>query len=154
MASMRMIGAILAGALLTYMVGQSGRAPLSTATPTYYRDVLPILQKHCEVCHRAGGIAPFSLASYEMVGRYADAIRLATQNRSMPPWFAEAGIGQFANDPSLSSEEIATLAAWVETKKPVGASHDAPAPAKWTEEWSIPRPDLVVQMTQAVELPA
>ena len=73
---MRMIGAILVGALLTYMVGQSGRAPLSTATPTYYRDVLPILQKHCEVCHRAGGIAPISLASYEMGGRYADAIQL------------------------------------------------------------------------------
>jgi mono/diheme cytochrome c family protein len=154
MASVRMIGAILVGALLTYMVGQSGRAPLSTAAPTYYRDVLPILQKHCEVCHRAGGIAPFSLASYEMAGRYADAIRVATQNRSMPPWFAEAGIGRFANDPSLSSEEIATLAAWVEAKTPPGDSHDAPTPRSWAEEWSIPRPNLVVQMTQAAELPA
>src|ERR1700745_4120331 len=112
MTSMRMIGAILLGALLTYMVSQSEPAP-SSPTPTYYRDVLPLLQKHCEVCHRAGGIAPFSFSSYEMLGRYADAIRLATQDRSMPPWFATPGIGRFANDPSLSSEEIATLGAWV-----------------------------------------
>jgi hypothetical protein len=154
MASMRMIGAILVGALLTYTVGQSGPAPSRTGTPTYYRDVLPILQMHCEVCHRPDGIAPFSFSSYEMVGRYADAIRLATQNRSMPPWFAEPGIGRFANDPSLSSEEIATLAAWVEAKTPIGDSHDAPVPRSWAEEWSIPRPDLVVQMTRAVELPA
>jgi hypothetical protein len=154
MASMRMIGAILVGGWLTHAVGQSRLAPLPTATPTYYRDVLPILQKHCEVCHRPSGIAPFSFSSYEMVGRYAEAIRLATQNRSMPPWFAEPGIGRFANDPSLSGEEIATLAAWAEAKTPVGDSHDAPAPRSWAEDWSIPRPDLVVQMTQAAELPA
>ena len=154
MASVRMIGAILAGALLTYMAGQPARAPSSTATPTYYRDVLPILRKHCEVCHRAGGIAPFSFSNYEMVGRYADAIRLATQNKSMPPWFAEAGIGRFANDPTLTGEEIATLAAWVEAKTPPGDSHDAPMPRHWAEEWSIPRPDQIVQMTRAVELPA
>ena len=149
-----MTGAILVGALLTHVVGQSDRVPLRMVAPTYYRDVLPILQKHCEVCHRSGGIAPFSLASYEMAGRYGDAIRVATQNRSMPPWFAEAGIGRFANDTSLSSEEIATLAAWVEAKTPAGDSHDAPAPRHWAEEWSIPQPEMVVQMTQAVELPA
>src|SRR6267154_2221781 len=109
--TMRVMGTILpmlAGVLLSCLAGQ---AQLSEGTPTYYRDVLPILQKHCEVCHRAGGIAPISFADYEMARRYAEPIRFVTENKSMPPWFAVGGIGRFSNDPSLSGEEIATLAA-------------------------------------------
>jgi len=154
MTSMRVIGAILAaggGVLLTCFGGQT---PQSEGTPTYYRDVLPILQKHCEVCHRAGGIAPISFANYEMAERYAAAIHLVTENKSMPPWFAVAGVGRFSNDPSLSGEEIATLAAWAGAKTPAGDSRDAPAPRGWAAAWSIPRPDLVVKMTRPVELPA
>src|SRR6266481_791764 len=154
MTRIRVIGAILAivaGVLLTCL---AGRAQLSETAPTYYRDVLPILQKHCEVCHRDGGIGPISFADYERAGRYAEAIRLVTENKSMPPWFAEAGIGRFANDPSLSSAEIATLAAWAAAKAPAGDLHDAPAARDWAAGWSIARPDLVVKMTQAAEVPA
>jgi hypothetical protein len=82
------------------------------------------------------------------------AIRLVTENKSMPPWFAAPGIGRFSNDPSLSSAEIATLAAWVAAKAPAGDSRDAPAARAWAAGWSIPRPDMVVKMTQAAELPA
>jgi hypothetical protein len=140
-----------AGLLLTCLAGQ---AELSEGAPTYYRNVLPVLQKHCEVCHRTGGIAPVSFANYEMAGRYAAAIRLVTENKSMPPWFAVPGIGRFSNDPSLSSTEIATLAAWAAAKAPAGDLHDAPAPREWAAGWSIPQPDQVVKMTHPVELPA
>ena len=95
-----------------------------------------------------------SFASYEAARQYAEAIRIATQNKSMPPWFAVAGIGRFSNDPSLRSDEIATLAAWVAAKAPAGDPRDAPAPHDWAEVWSIPQPDLVVKMTQPVALPA
>ena len=94
-----------------------------------------------------------SFETYEEAGRYADAIRLATQSKSMPPWFAVAGIGRFSNDPSLSGEEIATLAGWAAAKAPAGSPGDAP-PRGWAEGWSIPQPDLVVKMTQPVALPA
>src|SRR5229473_1511013 len=153
MRSMRVIGAILAiggGVFVTCLAGQ---AQFGKAAPTYYRDVLPILQKHCEVCHRAGGIAPISFGNYEMTRRYAEAIRLVTENKSMPPWFAVAAIGWFANDPSLSGEEIATLAAWAAAKAPAGDLHDAPAPRSWAAGWSIPQPELVVKMTPPVALP-
>ena len=123
------------------------------AGPTFYRDVQPILREHCEVCHRTGGIAPISFESYDEARRYAEAIRLATQNKSMPPWFAVVGVGRFSNDPSLSSEEIATLGAWAAAKAPAGKPDDGPAQRGWAEGWSIPRPDLIVKMTQAVELP-
>src|ERR1700757_3773605 len=89
-------GTILAGmicaVLLLCLVGQ---VQVGKGEPTYYRDVLPILQGHCEVCHRAGGIAPISFESYGETRPYAEAIRAATQTKSMPPWFAVAGVGRF-----------------------------------------------------------
>ncbi len=95
-----------------------------------------------------------SFESYEEARRYAEAIRFATQNRSMPPWFAVSGIGRFSNDPSLSGEEIATLAGWAAAKAPAGDARDAPPTHDWAEGWSIARPDLVVKMTKSVKLPA
>jgi hypothetical protein len=154
-ASMRVICTSLAAIIVSVSLAcMVGRAQLSKGAPTYYRDVLPILRGHCEVCHRTGGIAPMSFESYEQTRGFADAIRFATQNKSMPPWFAVAGIGRFSNDPSLSSEEIATLAAWAAAKAPAGNPGDAPVARGWSEGWSIPQPDLVVKMTQPVALPA
>jgi len=120
---------------------------------TFYREVLPILQGHCQVCHRARGIAPMSFETYEQTRPYAYAIRTAVQKRTMPPWFAEKGIGKFANDPSLSDAEIATLAAWVEAKAPEGNAADAPAKRKWAERWTIPEPNLTVAMPVGVRIP-
>lgn len=122
--------------------------------PTFYRDVLPIVQEHCQVCHRAGGIAPMAFETYEQTRPYAAAIRMAAEKRTMPPWFAEKGIGKFSNDPSLSDAEIAALAEWVEAGTPAGNPHDAPAPKKWAERWTIPEPDLTVAFPQGVNIPA
>ncbi len=79
--------------------------------PTFYRDVLPVLEQHCQSCHRAGGIAPIPFETYEETRPFAGAIRRATQEKSMPPWFADSNAGEFSNDPSLRPEEIGTLAA-------------------------------------------
>jgi len=122
--------------------------------PTYYGEVLPLLQRRCQVCHRNGGIAPMAFETYEQARRYSAAIRVATQNRSMPPWFAERGIGAFANDDSLSDGEIAMLAAWGKAGAPVGNSVDAPAARNWTGRWTIAAPDLEVKMTAPVNIPA
>jgi mono/diheme cytochrome c family protein len=123
-------------------------------TPTYYRDVLPLIRQHCQVCHRIGGIAPMAFGSYEQTRRYAGVIQVAVQNHSMPPWFAEKGIGQFKNDPSLSDEEIATIGAWVKANAPAGNVADAPAPRKWSGRWTIPSPDVEIKMTEPVKIPA
>jgi hypothetical protein len=126
----------------------------AVAAPSFYRDVLPILQQHCGSCHRDGGIAPMSFETYQGTRGYADAIRRATGDKSMPPWFAVPGVGRFSNDPSLSSEQMATLAAWAAAKAPAGDPRDAPAPVQWAEGWSIPQPELVVKMPRGVVLPA
>jgi mono/diheme cytochrome c family protein len=122
--------------------------------PTFYRDVLPILQEHCQSCHRAGGIAPMPFETAQQTRPYAAAIHQATQNKSMPPWFADANVGHFSNDPSLTPEQIATLAAWAEARAPVGEERDAQPARMWAESWSIPQPDLILKMPQAAQLPA
>jgi hypothetical protein len=133
---------------------QDSALPQTHTAPTFYRDVLPILRDHCQVCHRSGGIAPFALDTYDQARRYAAAIRLSTQNKSMPPWFADPAIGHFANDPSLTAAQIATLAAWVDANEPPGDPRDAPPPRQWAQSWSIPGPDLVLTMPRPVPLPA
>jgi len=144
--------AALGGAGLKAILGTS--VPASQEPPTFYRDVSPILQRHCESCHRADGIAPMALSTYEEARPFAASIRIATQNKSMPPWFAVPGIGHFSNDPSLTTAQIATLAAWAEAKALEGDPKDAPAPSHWAESWTIPQPDLVVTMAKGVTLPA
>src|SRR5690242_19738280 len=82
----------------------AAKGPQSTA-PTFYRDVLPVLQQHCQSCHRAGEIAPMPFVTYEQTRPFAQAIRQAVTSRKMPPWFADACCGHFANDPSLSAQD-------------------------------------------------
>src|SRR6516165_7837386 len=67
------------------------------AKPTFYRDVLPILENHCQVCHRPGEIAPAPLVTYEQTRPWAAAIKQAVQSRQMPPWFSDPRYGRFSN---------------------------------------------------------
>jgi len=134
----------------------SARAPRADGAhvPTFYRDVLPILQQHCQSCHRDGEIAPMPLVSYDDTKPLAQLIADDARARKMPPWFADPRVGHFSNDPSLSPREISTLAAWAAAKAPAGNPADAPAPPHWAVGWNIPQPDLVVRMPKAVPIPA
>jgi mono/diheme cytochrome c family protein len=122
--------------------------------PTFYRDVLPILGEHCQSCHRPGEIGPLPLVTYDEARTEARSIAFITANRKMPPWFADPRVGYFTNDPSLTQEEIATLAAWSAANAPAGDAHDAPPLRVWTSGWNIPEPDAIVKMTKPVMLPA
>jgi len=127
---------------------------VSSTTPTYYRDVLPILQQHCVPCHRAGGIAPMSFESYEAARRYAYLIRNVTQDKAMPPPFSVPLVGRVTNDPSLTPAQISALAAWANLSAPAGDPRDASPVPHESAPWSIPKPDLVVRMPQPVSIPA
>jgi len=140
--------------LLMWLSGSFAQSAPTANPPTFYRDVLPILEQHCQSCHHTGGIAPMPFETYEETRPFASAIRRATQEKSMPPWFADPNIGQFSNDPSLRPAEIGALAAWAEAKSPAGDIKDALPSRHWAESWSIPKPDLVLKMPQAVPLPA
>jgi mono/diheme cytochrome c family protein len=146
--------AILILVLLSFVPLRAHQNLATQATPTFYRDVLPLLQEHCQVCHRSRGIAPMAFENYQSTRGYAAAIQAAVQNHSMPPWFAERGIGKFSNDPSLTEEEIALLSAWAAAKAPEGNAADAPPPKKWADRWTIPAPDLEMKMAEPVNIPA
>jgi hypothetical protein len=123
-------------------------------SPTFYRDVQPILRRHCQSCHRPGEIAPMSLMSYKETKPFAQAIAGDARDRKMPPWFADSKFGHFSNDPSLSSDEIRTLVDWAAAKAPAGKPDDAPPAKQFVQGWNIPQPDLVVRMPKAVAIPA
>jgi hypothetical protein len=126
----------------------------SSAPPTFYRDVLPILQNHCQACHREGEIGSMPLVTYEQTRPFAKALASATSQKKMPPWFADPGIGHFSNDPSLSPQEIATLVSWADSNAPAGDPHNASARREWAHGCMIPQPDAVIQMPKPVAIPA
>lgn len=133
---------------------QTSMHAAKSASPSFYRDVLPILQDHCQECHREGSIAPMPLLTYEQTRSWSAATKQAVQSKQMPPWFADPRYGKFSNDPSLSAQQIATIAAWVDAGAPAGSPKDAPTPRHWTNGWNIPEPDKVVRMPLPVKLPA
>jgi len=124
------------------------------ADPTFYRDVLPILQNRCQECHRKGEMAPMALLSYQEARPWAKAIRTVVLTRKMPPWFADPCCGHFSNDRSLTPAEIDTLTQWADHGAPAGDQKDAPAPREWPEYGNLPSPDLTLGMQKAFEIPA
>ncbi len=121
---------------------------------TFHKDVLPILQKNCQGCHRAGEAAPMSLITYKEVRPWAKAIREAVRLKRMPPWFADPHVGKFSNDRSLKQSDIDTLSAWAEAGAPEGDPKDDPPAVNFVEGWNIGRPDMVVEMPIEYEVPA
>ena len=120
--------------------------------PTFTKDVLPILQRACQQCHRPGAVAPMALLTYEQVRPWARAIRDKTAQREMPPWFIERNVGvrAFKEDPSLSDQEIATIGAWVAAGAPLGNPADAPPPIELAslDEWRIGTPEWIVELPE------
>jgi hypothetical protein len=119
-------------------------AQSASQSATFNKDVLPIVQKNCQSCHRPGQIAPMSLLTYKDVRPWARAIKNAVVTKSMPPWFADANFGHFVNERRLKQSEIDTIANWVDAGAAEGDAKDAPRPIQWPEDgWQI-KPDYIV----------
>jgi len=130
------------------LAAPSARAAGPQGEVTFTKDIAPILQRSCQRCHRPDSIAPMSLLTYEQVRPFARDIKRRTSLREMPPWFIEKNIGiqQFKNDPSLSEEEVAKVASWVDNGAPQGNPADMPPPLVFGEAaaWTLGKPDLII----------
>src|SRR5436190_22350814 len=107
----------------------------SPATPTFSKDVAPILYRNCVTCHRPGEIAPMSLLTYEQVRPYARSIRDRIEQGTMPPWHAEAVHGTFLNERRLSAAEKETIARWANNGAPQGDPKEMPPVPAFPEGW-------------------
>ena len=119
---------------------------------TFYRNVLPILQQHCQECHRPGEAGPMAFRTYAQTRPWAAAIREAVLSRKMPPWFAAGG--EFSNDRRLTQAEIDTLAFWARDGAVEGDPNDAPRTRDFVDGWTIGQPDVVVDIGTDYDVPA
>jgi len=127
----------------------------TVATPTFTKDIAPIFQQKCETCHRAEGMAPMSLATYEEARPWVKSIAQRVGTHQMPPWNIDktVGIQSFKNDRSLSDDQVDTIVKWASNGAPKGDPKDMPAAVKWPagQGWQMePKygpPDLVVTST-------
>src|SRR5580692_1996873 len=151
--SMRRVSILLA--LTLFCAGYALAQEPNNPPPTFTKDVAPILQKHCQTCHRPGEAAPFSMLTYEETRPWASMIKMVVTKKVMPPWFADPQYGHFANERSLSADEIRTLVMWVNAGAQKGAAENMPAPMEnYFEGWGIPAPDVVFQLPKPFAVPA
>ena len=143
----------LRGCSLVLFFGGVALAAPAASVPTFNKDVLPILQKNCQGCHRPGEAAPMSFLDYKQARPWAKAIKGAVLTKKMPPWLADPHYGQFMNDRKLSADEIQTLVSWADGGAPEGNPAAAPRPVKWVDGWNIGEPDKVFTMPKAFNVP-
>jgi len=145
---------LLAVSALAMAATSISAAEIANSRPvTFTKDIAPIFQAKCEECHRPGTASPMSLITYSEVRPWARSIKTRVTTRSMPPWHIDktSGIKEFANDRSLTDEQIDMIARWVDSGAPQGDAKDMPAPRKWPDgnDWvtvrDLGQPDIVVK---------
>ena len=126
----------------------------AAASPTFSRDVAPILFQKCAACHRPLGAGPFPLLSWEDARKRARQIAEVTTSRYMPPWLPEAGHLPFQEERRLSARQIYLLRRWAETGAARGDPAEQPPAPVWTAGWQLGEPDLVLSMSETYSLEA
>src|SRR3954467_10434820 len=147
------VGVLLGLITVSVSIGARPQHESKGSAVTFNKDVLPILQKNCQTCHRPGEVAPMSFLTYDSTRPWAKAIKTAVISKKMPPWFADPHYGDFQNDSRLKDQDIKTLAAWVDGGAPEGDAKDKPAPISWTDGWHV-QPDVIISMPQPYSIPA
>jgi len=150
-----MIEVMKAVALLVPVVFALGCAAApETTSPTFTRDIAPMVFARCAACHRPGEAGPFPLLEYRDLKKRSKQILEVVESRRMPPWKPVEGHAEFAGVRRMKPEEIATLRTWVEQGCLEGDAKDLPPVPKFPEGWALGEPDLVVTMPEAFAVPA
>ena len=144
------LAAVLSGIIVQVHAGQL--AP--STTPTFSKDVAPILYKNCATCHRPGELAPMSLLTYADARPWARSIRDHVMRGTMPPWHADAAYGRYANERRLTEVEKDTIARWFAAGAPEGDARDLPVAPRYAEGWTIGQPDAILSMQEEYPIPA
>ncbi len=130
------------------------RALLAVNSPTFNRDIAPIVFGQCVVCHHPDGVGPFSLTNYREVKKRAKLIARVTASHYMPPWPPEPGTGPFIGERRLNADEIGMIARWARGDLAEGAPADLPPIPPWPVDWQLGKPDLIATLPAPYPLPA
>lgn len=119
---------------------------LAIAQPPTWREAAPLLDRHCNACHRAGQVGPFDFTTYDGASAYAPEIARYILGTKMPPWRAKPSPLPFSNSRALPEEATAKLLAWINA----GTKPGTPLPLpKRHPQWNLGTPDLI--LTQPAE---
>jgi tetratricopeptide (TPR) repeat protein/mono/diheme cytochrome c family protein len=143
------------GGLLVMRSTSRGAASSSrSATPTFTKDIAPLVHAKCAPCHHPNGAGPFPLLDYDDVASRAAEIRKVTSTRFMPPWRPVPGYAAYAGDRSLTDAQIELLARWIDGGSLRGDPRDMPPLPVHREGWQLGEPDLIVHLAAPYALPA
>jgi hypothetical protein len=131
--------------LLPFAFKTTAHEPITTKV-RFNKEVVRIFERSCLSCHRPGGVALFSLATYEEARPWAKAIKEEMLEKRMPVWHAVKGFGEFRNAPRLTQREIDLVVNWVEGGAPKGEDKDYPATPVYSDDWSLGKPDVILQL--------
>src|SRR6476469_8264886 len=118
----------------------------TTPQYTFSQDIAPLVYQHCTPCHRTGEVAPFPLTSYAEVASHALTIKYVTGTRYMPPWKPDPRYRHYLDENTLTTAEIAKIAAWVDAGAPQGNPAATPPAPTFPSGSQLGTPDLVVPM--------
>lgn len=132
------------------LIGREAAASRSAAPPiSYYKDIAPILGKHCTDCHAPMEVGPMPLLQYSDVADVSRMIGEVVAEGRMPPWHADPRYGAWSNERRLSDAERSTLLSWVKAGAPEGEkpmNYKDPAPPPADRPWHIGTPDLILKI--------
>ena len=123
-------------------------------SPTYCRDIAPLLNNNCVTCHRPGEVAPFSLLSYKDARKRGKLIAEIVKKKIMPPWKPVPGYGEFVGERRLSDADVALIQKWVQAGMPEGNRKDLPPSPTFSSGWQLGTPDIILKMAEPYQLPA
>src|SRR5215831_589085 len=145
---------LLTAVTLLVLGGAASLKLWAAETPTFHRDIAPILFSYCAPCHHSGGSGPFPLLTYADAKRHGREIAAVTQRRYMPPWLPEPGFGEFEDERRLTDAQIRTIGRWAASGAPEGPQSAArPAPS-FQSDWQLGPPDLIVTAAKPFPVPA
>ena len=129
-------------------------APTPAAAPTFSKDVAPIFYRNCTSCHRSGEIGPMALVTYQDARPWARSIAAKVASGTMPPWHADPGHGEFANDRRLNAGDKETILQWIANGAPEGNPADLPPAPTYADGWQVGQPDAVFALLEDYPVPS
>lgn len=125
-------------------------------TVTWHEHIAPLVTGSCKGCHTEGGIAPFSMDSYEQVAKWHRQVSQAVSSGVMPPWGAHetdecTPPAPFKDDLRLSDYEKQLFEKWSQQDAPEGDPAKAAALPE-LPELNLQSPDLELTIPSAVDV--